>query len=137
MDKVLTKRNVLLIVLFGTISLVFLGYLQTRGFCNYDNWCWSVINTLADFLFLFPIVFFIPLLTWRFGDAIFHSWLRFACWWIPIAALIIFTTPTTSHSWAIGGPSRDSSSIFMSGLFLFISLLLMGYKMFKLRRKSE
>lgn len=135
MNKVVTKRNMLIIGLSGTILLFGAFYSQTSGLCNYDNLCWDTINSTAGFFFLFPVMILSSLVTWWLNDQIFNSWRRFAYWWIPLSALIIFTTPTTDHSWALGGPTRQTMSFVMSGLFLFISLIIIAYKYFKLKKK--
>ena len=70
------------------------------------------------------------------GENIFFSWFRVARWMIPIALLIVFSTPGVSHSWAIGGPTRETISLFTAGLFLVISLILIIKKSIQVRRQK-
>lgn len=137
MNKLLTKKNVFV------VSIIFIGLFLVSGFQKNIGLCGKEYNTCWDFFdwlwqplsFAIPI-FFVSILTYRMREEIFHSWLRFAYWWIPISVLIIFTTPTTDHSWAIGGPTRETMSFVMSGLFLAVSLLIVGIKSLTLRNKE-
>jgi hypothetical protein len=94
----------------------------------------NFLGVLTLFLVVFPFLIPFSLITYKLPDQVFRSWLHFAYVWIPISLLLIFTTPSTSHSWAINvGLGREGITWIMGGLFALISLILITYKFFTLK----
>ena len=94
-----------------------------------------LIPELGNFLLKFALLSFLISITLHFlRDEVFNFWLKFAYIWIPLSALIIFTTQTSSNAWAIGGPTRETVSWIMGGLFVAISFVLIAYKSFTLKK---
>jgi len=90
-------------------------------------------------LFFFPL-FLVILSTVLFftREQVFRSWLRFAKWYLPIAAILILISSDTGGGLFIGfggGYDREGMIWFTAGLFLIISLLLIATKSWKLRGK--
>lgn len=143
MKNILKKNH----VLFISIATLILGYVFTQplqfGLCS-NSYLFGgnlrcaddLLPSIGDSLILFSVITIVVSAALHFfRDEIFHAWLKFSYWWIPLSALIIFTTPTTDHSWALGGPTRETMSFVMSGLFLVISLILITTKSWLLRKK--
>lgn len=127
----MTKKNVLILSAVLVALFIVFGFQKNIGLCGKEyNSCWTFFDLLWSPFSLGVPLFLLSILTYRMHEEIFFTWLRLAYWWIPLSVLIIFTTPTTDHSWAIGGPSRDSVTWFLSGLFFVISLILIAWKHF-------
>ncbi|MBI4086917.1 hypothetical protein HY416_02960 [Candidatus Kaiserbacteria bacterium] len=68
----------------------------------------------------------------RWLSAGFHAWLRFAKYYILVAALLITASPSVATT--IFGFDKEFMSWATAGLFLLVSLILVVYKQF---RKKE
>lgn len=139
MKKILTKKRIFWTSFLGTLFMVII--VMTWNSCYEDLQCRNSFYFdffgKADWLLFFPAIFVMSLFTIKANDRVFNSYLRFAYWWTPLSALIIFTTPTASHSWAIGGPTRQTMLFVMSGLFLTISLGIVSWKYFSLGKNRH
>ena len=89
------------------------------------------------FFCLCILVSLLPLLFLK--EAVYKSWRNFAMIYIPIAIVLIMASPEYSDGFLGGGwsmtPAREETTMWLSGLFLFISLILITYKSLKLRGK--
>ena len=95
-------------------------------------------NTIGQPLVLFlgslSLIFLILLFT---KEAVWITWKKFGIWYIPLAALLIFITPSSSGG-SFGysmGLDREGVTMFFSALFLIISLIIIAIKSWKLRGK--
>lgn len=70
-------------------------------------------------------------------DKIFRKWLVFATIWIFISLFFISITPEYSGGWVSFTPIREQVSIWMSSLFLIISLVLITIWQIKEKKKSN
>ena len=61
----------------------------------------------------------------------FNSWLRFAKYYLPIAAALIILSPVSDGS--IFGFDKEFMTWLLSGIFLVVSLILIIYKQIRLR----
>jgi len=103
-----------------------------RSFRSYD-----FVDGIIMGLFLFPLFIFIAtLLMNRKKEAVFDSWWKFTRVYIPLSFFLILITP--------GGPSSgliniDSELVtwWLSGIFLFVSIVLIMVKSRKLRSKGS
>lgn len=60
------------------------------------------------------------------------SWIKFAVWWLPLSAVLIAITPSTSGAWMpIYFFGKEMITWFMGGLFTLISLILIALKTFR------
>ena len=133
----MTKKNILMLSIVLTGLFLVFGFQKNIGLCGKEyNTCWDFFDLLWPPFFLGIPIFLISILTYRMREEIFYAWVKFGYVWIPLSLLIIFTTPTVDHSWAIGGLTRDTVTFVMSGLFLIISLILIAYKFFKLKKSG-
>lgn len=140
MKNFVTKKNVLIGSLLGSL-VFFLGILfLLSNFCSPQFWvgCRGVndfVGVMIMFSVVFPFLLPFSLLTYKLPEQVFRSWLHFTYAWIPISLLFIFTTPVTSHSWAISvGSGRETITWIMNGLFVVISLVLIIVKSISLRK---
>ena len=125
----------------GVISVAsFVVFLSTILTC-YSSWgaiCRPVTNeSIALFLILLPSSLLLVSLTLLFTrEEVFHSWKKFVIVYLPIATILLFITAGESGG-GIGLARIDGEIIswFLSGLFLIISLLIIGIKSWRLRGK--
>lgn len=125
--------------ILGIISIVsFVIFLSTILIC-YSPWgdiCRPAANEsiALSFILFTPSIFLIsPILVFT-HEEVFHSWKKFALGYLPVAAIILFITAGESGG-GIGAARIDGEIIswFLSGLFLFISLIIIAVKSWKLR----
>lgn len=106
--KYLTKRIVFGISTIGLFLLIFSTILRkilfsVDGYCylKYSNICnilgdvttWNVYNLDNFLIYIFPILIFFSLFTYRMRDEVFKHWLRFAVWATPaviIAHILVY-----------------------------------------------
>ena len=100
-----------------------------------------VLDSLIQTLGLFSLVIFVTsIILFFLREQIFHSWLRFAKWYLPIATLLILISSDSGGGLFIGfggGYDREGMIWFTSGLFLIISLILIAVKSWKLRKADQ
>lgn len=65
------------------------------------------------------------------SSSMFRSWLRFAKYYLPIAAALILLSPVSDSS--ILGFDKEFMSWLLSGTFFIVSLILIIYKWFRQR----
>jgi hypothetical protein len=136
MKNLVAKKNVLIFSIICVFLFLVSGFQKNIGLCGkVYNQCWDILDLLWPvFSLSLPLVIF-SLITYKLPEQVFRSWLNFAFAWIPISLLFIFTTPTTSHSWAISvGQGREGITLIMGGLFALISLILIACKFFALKK---
>ena len=80
---------------------------------------------------------FLPLLlfciiTYFLREEIFLAWRNFAFVWIPLSIIITAITPDASGSFQV--IDKEFVAIIFSGLFVLISLILVAYKFFSLKK---
>ena len=130
----MTKKSILGIGLLGT--LMFLGMfvlVQING-CREDLFffCRDANIWIIDISKLFVIVFLLSLITYRMTDQIFHSWIKFAYFWVPLTLITVALVPEYSNS--LLPIEKGNVSFFMSLVFLVISLIIILTKHFSLRK---
>jgi hypothetical protein len=139
--NILLFESILLALIFGLVTI---DVLTRKGLCDYDiitglKYFRCVAEPFLQIISLFVVLAFIFLLPLYFlKEAVYLSWRKFALWYFPIVALILLFSPTSEGnglmSVGVGG-DRESLTFFFSGLFAFISLVLIIYKSIKLRGK--
>ena len=116
------------------------------GFRYFSNWCidsistcygtwihWISLPVTKPFylfsLYLLPIaiiLIFVP-------REIFKSWLKFAVWSLPLLLMLVATQPVFS---SFLSTDRDDAARLAGGVFSIVSLILIIWKYFSLRRAS-
>ena len=126
-------KNKHILVLF-ILSLVGfgIGHILTNStifnLCLHDQYaCRALLNKIGDPLFCgmgaLAIVFFVLLFT----PQAFSAWKRFAIWFVPLAALLFIFYPDPG-SGDLFSPYPEQVFQWVSGLYVFISLLLIAYR---------
>jgi len=84
-------------------------------------WGNSILYTRTLFHISLAILLTVPFIFF-FSDKFFIKWLRFALIWFFLAIVFIVLAPVYTGGWISFGPTKESVSIWMSGLFVAISL---------------
>lgn len=124
------------------IAVIFLPTLiigtALKGKCNFSiSRCLggdSILFTRTLFHFSLS-VFFIGLVIIFYSDIIFKKWLKFAIVWLILSGIFIAASPTYDRSTLGLNPTKESVSIWMSALFVFISLAQVIYLSNKNKKK--
>jgi hypothetical protein len=136
------KQIKIISLLFVTYLILLATYLivYQNDFCSGINDCLKGMIFGAPYQYsVLPVVslflcFFVSLFV---KEAAYLSWRKFALWYLPIVTILIFVVGGTGSSGFNPGMGfdRESLTFFFSGLFVFISLILITYKSIKLRGK--
>src|SRR3989344_4598149 len=115
-------------VIISILSLIIAGL--TAGVCYWRVWylCeYGTSESIDVFLFLFSVPLFVLSLILRFlPNQVFNSWLRFAKYYLPIAAVLIFLSPVTDSS--ILGFDKEFMTWLLAGIFFITSLGIIIFK---------
>lgn len=129
------RMNKLTIVTLAlSVLSFFLSSPVKNGFCgDTDTDCGALLgDSIGTPVFFFATSIFILSLILRWpSESVFHSWLRFAKYYLPIAALLIILSPVSDSS--IFGFDKEFMSWLLSGTFFIVSLILIIYKQIKAR----
>lgn len=127
------------ITIVAFVVSVILGLYDLFGVCTpFSSYaCLKIARFWAEALFpssiSLSLIFLILLFT---KEAVFNSWKKFGVWYIPLAALLIFITPSSSGG-SFGfsmGIDREGVTMFTSAIFLIVSILIIIVKSWKLRK---
>jgi len=143
MKNWITKKNTFItsILAFGVTVLLWVLNMGDIISCRTPIGVGYSIKYCAQIsIILLPLTTVIPvsLLTYKLRDEIFRAWIRFAQWWVPISMLIILIIPGGGGGgWGIAFPPLDAVfALYSSGLFLVISLAIIAYKFFQLKKSG-
>lgn len=106
------------VVFFGWYYDTYLCFSNYNSECMLDNYRLVVIEPtillMASILVISPFLFF-------FSDKFFIKWFRFALVWFFLAIVFVALTPD-QHNFMSLNPNKESVSIWMSSLFVVLSL---------------
>ena len=144
-DRVLTKRNALLIGFVGAVSFctLFLFYFlfSKTNACPGSISTWSygckfavhssvILQPLSSLAILIP-----PLAVTLFlREEIFKTWFRFAVWATPL--VILFPYLTSNENGHFSPSTREGLEVVLSILFLFLSTLIIVMRSIQLSWKK-
>ena len=135
MENILTKQNVLIVTLIGAALLVFSVYSEEVGLCKANDYsCSKYFDHIAHVFLIFLPSFFFSLVTYKMRAGVFGAWRNFAVVWLPISILLVAISPGTSADFQI--IDKEFVAIVLSLLFTLISLILITYKSFAIRKKG-
>jgi len=112
----------------------FIFYLDIQNICCY-RWADKIGQPIGIGGLSLSLIFLILLFT---KEAVFNTWKKFGIWYVPLTALLIFIAPSSSGG-SFGysmGFDREGVTMFLSALFLIISLFIIGIKTAKLKKIS-
>lgn len=140
----LTKKKVLWISSIGVgfkLALMFFGLSPLFSWCYDRLWCqYNFIDGILYFipyLTIFLPLFFFSLVTYWMREGVYQSWFRFARWWIPLSMLLILIMPSDTGGGGFGPQlslGKGDVALATSFLFALISVTLIAYKFFTLRK---
>lgn len=152
--RYLTKKIVFEIGVIGSLLLI-VSTIIRKTFFSIDGYCylkysdvcstinnittWNVYNFDNFLIYIFPILLFFSLLTYRMQDEIFKHWVRFAVWGVP--TVIIAHTLMYAIFYRNGSPDVFERIvvvpifILIYGLFIIISIWRIVSKWRELRRE--
>ena len=122
---------------FFALSILILGVFMGLIFDKF-NWYYIKLGPYAfesegvvlSMIFFPAIIVLVSLILFFLKDEIFNSWLKFTKWYLPIAIILIVIFP--SHAGFLS-PDRETITWLSAALFLIISLLIIGWKSWRLR----
>ncbi len=128
MKKVGYKKQIGIISIITIIGVVIASTVASEN---------EILEDLVGYISLSILITLIPLYFTK--EAVYKAWRKFAVIYLPIAIILIAIGDTSGGGGGLGGPSmdmdREIATFFFSGLFLFISFILITYKFLKLRGK--
>ena len=132
----LTKKNILRASFTVTLFLVLLvNILQDTSIsiCPYEVTLNCTILLFALELFIFMPIFFFSLITYKMRDEIFLSWRKFSFIYLFIYLFIVLISPWMHADFSPF--EKKSNALFLVALYSAISLILIAYKSYQLRKK--
>ncbi|HEY4478834.1 MAG TPA: hypothetical protein VI981_00535 [Candidatus Paceibacterota bacterium] len=101
------------------------------GYLNYESTSVSVLLFSLSILLCSIVLYFLR-------QGVYRAWTKFMLWWIPFSVILIALTPSYGGSGLDGGvPGLDREMIIWlaASAFFIISLAIIAWKSFQLRRK--
>ncbi len=143
MKKLMTKKNILGFSLLGTFILISSISLQEINAC-YDSWTWcrgvwGFLDSWGPFILPFPVLLISSLVTYKLHDKVFYTWLKFSTVAIPVILLLVAKSPESAYGGFLASAmtvTRSEASLQLSVLYLVLSLMLIAWKWFTLRKKK-
>ena len=132
----MTKKSILWVGLVGTIIFFTISILVRKYGCREDLFFFckdSYVGLVFILKFLFPVMLFLSLITYKMRDEIFRSWIKFSYVWIPLTIILTLLAPEYSPS--LLPLTKGVISFYFSALFLLISIIIIISKSIFLRRK--
>lgn len=87
------KKVVLCVSVLGTLFMLLLLILGTRAcFTNYtcDRLSEVILDDRLQFVFVFPVMLILSLITFWMKEEVFRSWAKFSLWFVPILIISTF-----------------------------------------------
>ena len=111
-------------IIFGYSYVASFG--SDLGLCKMEGEieeCLVNYNSYVDSLgFLSMSILVVSLFLFFLSDKFFIKWLRFALIWFFLAFVFVVMAPVYTGGWMSFGPTKESVSIWMSSLFVIVSL---------------
>lgn len=122
----LTKKNVLLGLITGSLPVVFLFVEKLYDYKDIF---------LVLFVFLIGLLF--SLITYFLPEPVFRTWVNFGKWWVPLQIVLVALTPEGTPGAFITILDKQFATIILSALFTVISLILIIWKYFVARQAKD
>jgi len=132
-----TKKNVLGVSFVATV--VYLSMIFSRDMI-YDSCVGGkcilnldIFDFIAPFVFIFPVVLLLSLITYKLREETFRAWLHFAYGFVPLSIFLTFLARNSSGG-SMGIPNildQETVAFLLSALFLIISLVIIIYQWYK------
>ena len=137
MNKLLTKKNILISSLATVVAVLFLGIMEQKCYENVHSSCWQYWDKIPEsfqVLYLaFPILLF-SLITYKLRDEVFETWIKLTKWWVIGTAVLVLIAPAQGHS--LLPVTKEIISIFSAGIYALISTVVVISKSVILKQKK-
>ena len=133
MNKLLTKKNVLILSLFGTIfflsPVIFYGifdcYEHNIFLCSGEYQ--HIVRLFVPFFYVFIFSLIFSLITYKMKQGVFDYWMKFAIWAAPMLMILTFLILGGGNNGlgvegAIGGGFDAMIFMILYGAFIGISI---------------
>ena len=134
----ISKKILLIVSGMVTVTLFVLNWVGTFKLCGGQEYGQCMDFSYGAIINLFPTfpLFLFSLITYKMRDEVYRTWVRFSYVWISLSMILIFFSPEYASSFGITlYPITKGSIAFISSfLFIIISLALILWKYFSLRR---
>lgn len=129
------KGTIFLLSIIGTFFLGLSTYISIFGLCSYNYVCSRPHDDslMAIFLIFLPTLIF-SLISFKMKDETFKSWSIFVYAWVPITILLVLLSPEYGNS--LLPVEKGTVSFFMSILFVIVSVFIITYKHFSLKKSN-
>ena len=144
MKKLFTKKYILIISSIFISVLVILVMLQENRNC-YDSWSWcrnyvwNFLESEGPFLTPFLSILLCSLITYKLRDAVFNTWLKGTAVMLPIMLFFILRSSESAYGGALASAmtvTRAEAALQLSVIYFALSLILIAYKSFAIRKKG-
>jgi len=132
----MNKKTILWLLIFSIIGFG-IGYILSEsyqfGICVVnDISCHYLFERIGDAVFYGMGALTLVFLVLLFSPQAFESWKKFAIWFVPLATLLFIFYPDPG-SGDFFSPYPEQVFRWVSGLYVIVSLLIMGLKSIKKR----
>lgn len=135
----MTKKNVLIISSFLAVML-FVIEAKMRSInlilCSDSYYrCIDLVgNIWVAALIIIPVVPF-SIITYFLREEVFRAWLRFTYWWTPLSFIIVLFSGDSHPGNTLGISGQAFFGILTWGLYIIISIAIIGWRHFATRHK--
>lgn len=135
MKNWVTKKNILMVGFGGSLSFLVCIFSTNLGLCDqYNGSCVRMLDSASEAFQIFIIVFLFSLVTYKLHNEIFESWVKFAKWWVLGTLILVLIAP--AHDPSLLPITKEIVSLFSTGAFTIISLILVATKFFTVRSQK-
>lgn len=133
------RKEIILLLSFSLSGILFFSILLFISWLN-KNIGLKIFDKLENFLIIYFMLSFVLLIPSLFlfivKSAVYRSWRLFAIIFFPISLLLIASAPEYCGA-IVCLLTREAVTLYMSILFLIISLCIIAIKSWKLRGKPD
>ncbi len=134
MNLLFTRKIILAVSFISALFAVAIFQFGTATLCNSTRGCSNFLGFMYPFFFMFAAQFPFSIITYFTSDSVFQSWKCFLGWWIPLSTILVLLTPETTGSSFVPFVGRGHIAIFLTVAVIVISLILIAYKSWQVRR---
>ena len=123
------KKILLLVSGAITLLLLILDQIGTDRLCGGRQYteCMQNLHSLLTIFIPVTAVFLAIVVFYWTREEVYQAWFRFLRWWIPLSVLLILVTPEYGGG-LINPVSKGTVAVFLSALFVLISMIIITYK---------
>ncbi len=128
--KKILNVSLLLSIVGCLVGYILLHFSEKLFFCLADNGNICAFSLGKPLLFGFFQLGIIFLILRFLPEKVFKTWLCFASWYVPLAAILIFLTPALG---SVAFPGKDGLIWTLGSIYLAVSIFLIGFRFILLK----